>query len=122
MNLAFPPVANIAMKIVQNDDHGDVNSDIIQSIVNMLPNNDIHIPGSIYMNYEISDDNRARIENDKLIGYFKGSVIGMPHDQKITDSKYMKDGDLGLTSPEPFEYQISTRVINLIMETILGKN
>lgn len=74
------------------------------------------------MNYEIADDNRARIDNGRLIGYFKGDIIGMPDDQKITDSKYLQDGDLGLTSDEPFEYQISTKVINLIFEVILGKN
>jgi len=32
------------------------------------------------MNYEIADDNRARIENDKIIGYFKGDIIGLPED------------------------------------------
>jgi hypothetical protein len=56
------------------------------------------------MNYEIADDNRARVDNGRLIGYFKGDIIGMPDDQKITDSKYLQDGDLGLTSDEPFEY------------------
>lgn len=74
------------------------------------------------MNYEMADENRARIENGRLIGYFKGEIIGLPRDQMITDPVYLQDGDLGLTSDEPFEYQISTRVINLIFETILGKN
>lgn len=92
------------MKVIQNGDRGDVNSDIIQTVVDQLPDNDIRIPGSIFMNYEIADDNRARIDNGRLIGYFKGDIIGMPDDQKITDSKYLQDGDLGLTSDEPFEY------------------
>jgi len=122
LNVAFPSIANIAMKMIQNGDRGDVNSDIIQTIVDELPNNNILIPGSIFMNYEEADDNRARIENGRIIGYFKGEVIGMPDDQKITEEKYMQDGDLGLTSDEPFEYQISTRVINLIFEVILGNN
>lgn len=80
LNLGFPTVSSLAMKMIQNGDRGDVNSDIIQTIVDNLPENDILIPGSIYMNYEIADDNRARIENDKIIGYFKGDIIGLPED------------------------------------------
>lgn len=61
LNVAFPTVANIAMKLIQNDARGDVNSDIIQTVVDQLPENNILIPGSIFMNYEMADDNRARI-------------------------------------------------------------
>lgn len=32
------------------------------------------------------------------------------------------DGDLGLTSSEPFEYQVSTKVLNEVLEIVLGKN
>lgn len=70
----------------------------------------------------MDDNDRARIDNGRLIGYFKGEIMGMPQDQMIQESEYLQEGDLHLTSNEPFEYQISTRVINLIFEIILGKN
>lgn len=115
-------MANIAMQTIENDSRGNVDGGIIQAVVDMLPKNDIHIPSGIRIDYNMADDNRARIENGRMIGYFSGEVIGIPSDQEIQNYTYKDNGDLGLTSPEPFEYQISTRVINNIFEVILGKN
>lgn len=88
----------------------------------MLPKNDIEIPHGIVINYEEEDADRARISNGRMIGYFKGEILNLPEDQVITEEKYLQVGDLHLTSKEPFEYQISTKVINNIFEVILGKN
>lgn len=78
LNLGFPAMANTAMNIIQTNSRGDVDGGIIQGVVDLLPDNDIVIPPSIKVNYAMADDNRARIENGRMIGYFKGEVIGMP--------------------------------------------
>lgn len=98
LNIAFPPMANSAIKIVQDYTRGDVNAGIIQTLVDILPANDIHIPEGIHISYEMADDNRARIENGRAYGYFKGDIMGLPEDQWIREPEYNRIGDLGLTS------------------------
>lgn len=78
--MGFPSMANIAMQTIENDSRGNVDGGIIQAVVDMLPKNDIHIPSGIRIDYNMADDNRARIENGRMIGYFSGEVIGIPSD------------------------------------------
>ena len=61
-----------------------------------------------------------RVENNRIVGYFVGDVKGIPN--VIRNPDYLALGDLHLTSPEPFEYQFSTKVLNLVFEAILGTN
>lgn len=61
LDAGFPTFANMAVNVIQINSRGDVNSGIIQSLVDILPQNDIHIPGSVHINYEMADDNRAHI-------------------------------------------------------------
>lgn len=39
--------------------------------------NTIKVPNSMFINYDITDSNRARIENGRVIGYFNGEVMGL---------------------------------------------
>ena len=80
LNLGFPSMANFAMQMIQNQQRGNVDGGIIQAVVDSLPENTIHLPGSIQINYEMDDNDRARIDNGRLIGYFKGEIMGMPQD------------------------------------------
>lgn len=48
----------------------------------------------MFINYDITDSNRARIENGRVIGYFNGEVIGLDENQKIKDSAFAGIGDL----------------------------
>ena len=91
-------------------------------MVDILPFNDIHIPEGVYLNYEMADDNRAKIEGNRMMGFFKGDIMGVPEEERIHNETYLKLGDLILTSPEPFEYEISNKVINNMFQVILGHN
>jgi len=96
---------------------------MIGSLVSVLPENDIQVPNDIFISYEMADDNRARIENGRIIGYFAGDVKGLSEDQHIKEEQYLQLGDLNLDNNDaPFQYQISTKVLNLMFEVILGKN
>jgi len=59
-----------------------------------------------------------------MYGYYTGAISGMG-DQAITDPKYHTPGDLQIKidgTGDPFQYQMSTSVINDIFEVLLGKN
>jgi len=104
LNMGFPRMANTAAKMLQNRNRGNVDGGIMQAIIDMLPENDIHLPGGVFVNYEMADENRARIDNSRFYAYFTGHIEGIPNDQIIFEPEYNMLGDLGLTSGEPFEY------------------
>lgn len=123
LNLSFPLMANLAVSVVETTTRGEVNGGLIGSLVSILPQNQIRVPQDIYISYEMADDNRARIDNGKVIGYFVGDVKGLHEDQQIRGDEYLQLGDLNLDNNDaPFQYQISTKVLNLMFEVILGKN
>lgn len=75
-----PKMANTALRMMQNKYRGNVGGGIIQTFIGLLPENSIRLPNSVFVNYEMADDNRARIDNGRMIGYFKGEVMGIPAD------------------------------------------
>jgi hypothetical protein len=73
-------MANLAWQGIQDSSRGDVDGGIIQAVVGALPDNNFQIPGSIHVNYEMADNDRARIDNGRAYGYFKGTIMGFPED------------------------------------------
>jgi hypothetical protein len=43
----------------------------------MLPKNNIKISNDVFISLAMADDNRAKIENERIIGYFEGDVMGL---------------------------------------------
>lgn len=58
---------------------------MIGSLVSILPDNNIQVPNDIFISYEMADDNRARIDNGRIVGYFAGEIKGLSEDQQIRD-------------------------------------
>lgn len=56
----------------------------------------VSIPDDIYISYAMPDDDRAKIENGRIQGYFAADIHGIDKGHHIRDIKYMKDGDLKL--------------------------
>ena len=84
---------------------GEVHGGIIQAIDDILPKNTIKVPDSIFINYDITDSNRARIENGRVIGYFNGEVMGLDENQQIKDPNFGGVGDLDVENTDaPFKY------------------
>lgn len=50
---------------------------MIQSFADILPKNNIKISNDIFVSLAMADENRAKIENGRIIGYFEGDVIGL---------------------------------------------
>lgn len=64
----------------------------------------------------------AHINRKNLLGYFKGDILNMPEDKKITDERYLGVGDLQLDEDgdTPFQYQMSAKVLNEMFSVLLG--
>lgn len=123
INKAFPPVANLAIRAIQSSMHGEIHGGIIASLAQMLPANNIKVPHDTYINYAIADDNRARIDDGRLTGYFVGDILGLNDAQKIKDPKFQKIGNLNVDNHfANFEYQISSKVINDMFNVLLREN
>jgi hypothetical protein len=44
----------------------------------------------------MNDDNRAKVENGRIKGYFEGDVMGLSDQQRNIDPKNLVNGDLNL--------------------------
>ena len=95
-------------------------------ILMLIPNNRITIPPQIKMRYNLAENQMLTVDdsNGYMYGYYEGGISGM-EDQTITNQTFHTPGDLNTTidgSGEPFQFQISTSVLNDMFEVILGKN
>jgi hypothetical protein len=62
------------------------------------------------------------IRNKRIGGYFAGKISGLGDDE-VKDGDFGKLGDMNLDdNGAPFQYMVSSFVINNIWEVILGKN
>jgi hypothetical protein len=88
----------------------------------MLPENDIHIDDRFKVTYGMVS-NEPLVRNNKVGGYFVGSVHGLG-EQDIVGAEYKVKGDLNIDNMygKEFLYQISSSTINEIMEALLGSN
>ena len=51
------------------------------------------------------DENRAKIENDRIEAYFEAEVYGIDKGHHIRDPKYIRNGDLQLDpNGAPYQY------------------
>jgi hypothetical protein len=50
---------------------------MIQALTDILPKNDIKIPNEIFISLAMADDNRAKVENGRIFGYFEGDIMGL---------------------------------------------
>jgi hypothetical protein len=43
---------------------------MIQALTDILPKNQIKISNDIFISLAMADDNRAKVENGRIVGYF----------------------------------------------------
>jgi hypothetical protein len=50
---------------------------MIQALTDLLPKNNIKISNDVFLSLAMNDDNRAKVENGRIKGYFEGDVMGL---------------------------------------------
>ena len=117
---AFPLIVNgVILDIINNSRH-QVDSTMIQMFTQLLPANNIQIPGDMKVSYSMPEGQNAVVDGGRIYGYFTGDISNMG-DRTIRDEKYTREGDMDINQVhEPAAYQISTKLLNNMFEVVLG--
>lgn len=125
LNMGFKTLFNRELASIQSDYQKVFSSYIIETFFNILPvvGQEIYIPHETFVSYAMCDERRANIENGRINAYFTGDIINMEYSHLIKDDKYLQQGDLDLDmNGAPYQFQVSSKVINEIFELIFGYN
>ena len=127
LNLVFNPLFNTEIAAIQSDFDFQkrFSSFVIETFFNVLPviGQQIQIPSDTFITYAMCDERRAAIEEGRINAYFPGDVRNMEESHRIKEEKYTRWGDLNLDpNGAPFQFYVSTRVINNVFELIMGYN
>ena len=117
-------VLNTAIISEVAETRGQMPRGLLEILLYMIPNDRVVIPPEIQMRYNLANGQPVAIDMyaGVLYGYYEGKIEGMGN-QAITNSTYHTPGDLAIQlSGEPFQFQISTSLINDMFEVLLGNN
>lgn len=95
LNGSFVTLANALISNWENQSKGGFGGGTVEQIPKLLIDNDIEIPKSVYLDYEMLRTAKAHIKYPRMWGYFHGEIKGVPSIADI-DPKYMKLGALSL--------------------------
>jgi hypothetical protein len=118
----FKTLANIEIGNIINDSKGEMSMGPLQILLGLLPENNIKIADGVAITYANQHPSMPFIRDNRMGGYFVGRVDGLGNDE-ITEGDYGKKGDLQLDdNGDPFQFLMSSSVINNVLQAILGHN